>query len=139
MVKSVWTPRCVEDGTLCGPPPWTSSYLAFILEQHSTAKSAQSTFCFSAVGYLSARANLSLRAAEIAVILWFIEGHVMFQIRGAGQHKMNCRLQPPKRTCGHICEEVDGKYRQTGVRGIPCTGVSSVRGRGSMQGWAQPG
>ena len=36
----------------------------------------------STLSVISARANFSLRTAEIAVILWFIEGHVTFQIRG---------------------------------------------------------
>ena len=36
----------------------------------------------STLSVISARANFSLRTAEIAVILWFIEGHVMLPIRG---------------------------------------------------------
>ena len=100
-------------------PPWTSSYLTFILEQHSTAKSAQSTFCFGPVGYLS-KSKFFPNSWTFAVTLWFIEGHVMFQIRGQqnGSRHMNCHLQPPKRTCGHMLARADGKYWQTGVSPI---------------------
>ena len=46
---------------------------------------------------------------------------------------MNCHLQPPKRTCGHMWRE--GWWEILANRGVPC---QEDGGRGCMQGWAQP-
>ena len=91
----------------------------------------------STLSVISARANFSLLTAEIAVALWFIEGHVTFQIRGQeNEGHMNCRLQPPKRTCGHMyVKRLMGNIGKQGR----CPLSEEVGGRGSMQGWAQLG
>ena len=52
----------------------------------------------------------------------FIEGHVMFQIRGQNEPTHELQIATAKaHMWAHVCEEADGKYWQTGA-------VSPVRG-----------
>ena len=72
----------------------------------------------------------SAPTAEIAVTMWFIEGHVMFQIRG-GQNEPTHEL-PFATAKAHMCAHVMGNI---GKQGCPLSGDG---GRGCMQGCAQP-
>ena len=72
----------------------------------------------------------SAPTAEIAVTMWFIEGHVMFQIRG-GQNEPTHEL-PFATAKAHMWAHVMGNI---GKQGCPLSGDG---GRGCMQGCAQP-
>ena len=75
----------------------------------------------STLSVISARANFSLRTAEIAVTMWFIEGHVMFQIRG--QQNEPTHELPFATTKAHMWAHVKGRLMgNLGKQGCPLSG-----------------
>ena len=75
----------------------------------------------SARSVISARANFFLQTAEIAVILWFIEGHVMFQIRG--QQNEPTHELPFATAKAHMWAHVKGRLMgNIGKQGCPLSG-----------------
>ena len=73
----------------------------------------------SALSVISARANFS-QTAELAVTLWFIEGHVMFQIRG--QQNEPTHELPFATAKAHMWAHVKRLMGNIGKQGCPLSG-----------------